>query len=93
MKIGLREANLRFSKYAKMVKDGKSIILTERGKPFAVIHPLDGKSGGTESKIRLLEQQGILRKAAKRKFPLPKLTTVRGKAVSDLLLEGRKDRF
>ncbi len=40
MRIGLREANQRFSKAIKAVKAGQEVILTERGKPIAVIKSL-----------------------------------------------------
>ena len=39
--MGLREANQSFSKAIKAVKAGKDVILTERGKPIAVIKPLE----------------------------------------------------
>jgi prevent-host-death family protein len=35
--MGLREAKQSFSKAIKAVKAGKDVILTERGKPIAVI--------------------------------------------------------
>ena len=41
MRMGLREANQNFSKAIKAVKQGKEVVLTERGKPIAVIKPLE----------------------------------------------------
>jgi prevent-host-death family protein len=43
MRLGLREANQKFSKAIKAVKAGKEVVLTERGKPIAVIKPLKRK--------------------------------------------------
>lgn len=40
MRIGLREANQRFSKAIRAVKAGEEVVLTERGNPIAVIKPL-----------------------------------------------------
>jgi len=40
MKMGLREANQNFSKAVKLLKSGKAIVLTERGKPIATITPI-----------------------------------------------------
>ena len=37
MKLGLREANQHFSKAIKAVRGGKEVILTERGRPIAII--------------------------------------------------------
>jgi prevent-host-death family protein len=43
MRMGLREANQCFSRAMKAVKQGKEVVLTERGKPIAVIKPLEPK--------------------------------------------------
>ena len=53
----------------KAVKAGEEVILTERGKPIAVIKPLK-KSEKGETMIRRLETAGLLRAAA-RTQPLP----------------------
>ena len=69
MRIGLREANQHFSKAVKVVKAGGEVVLTERGKPIAVIKPLPETAGG-EATVRQLEAAGLLRAAARR-TPLP----------------------
>lgn len=35
--MGLREANQQFSQRVKAVEQGKEVLLTERGKPLAVV--------------------------------------------------------
>jgi prevent-host-death family protein len=62
MRMGLREANQSFSKAMKAVKQGKEVVLTERGKPIAVIKPLHPKED-QEAVIWRLEAEGILRPA------------------------------
>ena len=37
MKVGLREANQRFAETIRSVRHGHDVILTERGRPLAVI--------------------------------------------------------
>jgi len=69
MRIGLREANQRFSKAIKAVKEGEEVVLTERGKPIAIIKPLAEK-GEEDRVIRRLRAAGLLRAAAKPK-PMP----------------------
>ena len=39
-KLGLREANQQFSRAIKAVRAGKEVVLTERGRPIAVIKPI-----------------------------------------------------
>ena len=91
--IGLREANLHFSKYVSMVKEGKEVVLTERGKPIAIIKPIPQEECRIENKIKLLEDQGILRCAKKRRFPVHKPMTIGGKPISEIVIEGREDEF
>lgn len=64
MRLGLREANQKFSKAIQAVKQGKEIVLTERGKPIAVIKPI-GAGKNESAVIRRLEAEGVLRPAEK----------------------------
>ena len=54
MRMGLREANQQFSKAIKAVKAGREVVLTERGKPIAVIKPLP-QYKNVDAVIRRLE--------------------------------------
>jgi prevent-host-death family protein len=94
MRMGLREANQSFSKAIKAVKQGKEVVLTERGKPIAVIKPLDPKED-QEAMIWRLEAEGILRPALKR-GPMPKPSwkpiRVKGKLMSQTISEERDER-
>ena len=92
LRIGLREANQRFSKAIKAVKAGKEVVLTERGKPIAVIKPLT-RTPGPEQLIRELEAAGVLQ-AAKRRGPMPpwRPRRLRGAPISRTLEEERDSR-
>jgi len=94
MRMELREANQQFSKAMKAVKSGKEVVLTERGKPIAVIKPLP-QPKTIESTIRRLEAEGILRPALKR-GPMPtrgwKPVRIKGKPISESIREERDER-
>ncbi len=92
MRMGLREANQSFSKAMKAVKQGKEVVLTERGKPIAVIKPLEAEEK-PETVIRRLEAEGILRPALKR-GPMPdwKPIRIKGKPMSETIREERDER-
>ena len=94
MRMGLREANQSFSKAIKAVKQGKEVVLTERGKPIAVIKPLERKEN-QEAVIRRLEAEGLLRPPLRR-GPLPKTSwkavRVKGRPVSQTISEDRNER-
>jgi len=89
MRIGLREANQRFSKAIKAVKEGEEVVLTERGKPIAIIKPLAEK--GEEDRVILrLRAAGLLRAASKPK-PMPSWVprTPKGAPLSQTIREDR----
>lgn len=91
--MGLREANQSFSKAMKAVKQGKEVVLTERGKPIAIIKPLKNKRD-QDAIIRQLEAEGLLRPALKR-GPLPKPNwkpiRIKGKPISQTISEERNE--
>ncbi len=89
MRLGLREANQKFSKAIKAVKAGREVVLTERGKPIAVIKPLNSTEKVGEV-IRRLEATGFLRPASKaRPLPAWKPRTLTGPPLSQTLREER----
>ena len=93
MRMGLREANQRFSTAIKAVKAGKEVILTERGRPIAVIKPLEQEEK-LDATIRCLEAEGILRPAVKRgPMPTPtwKPVRIKGKPMSETIREERDE--
>lgn len=94
MRMGLREANQQFSKAIKAVKAGKEVVLTERGKPIAVIKPLRPQEN-QEAVIRRLEAEGILRSGSKSGKPMPVWRSpvrVKGKPMSQTISEERDER-
>ncbi|MDH4163651.1 MAG: type II toxin-antitoxin system prevent-host-death family antitoxin [Nitrospirota bacterium] len=91
IKVGLREANMHFSKYVKMVRQGQEVVVTERGTAIAVIKPL-GPATSPEKRIAMLEEQGVLRRAARKKIVPVKAIRIEGKPISETLAEERSER-
>lgn len=92
MQIGLREANQQFSRLMKAVRGGKEVLLTERGRPLAVVKPIRA-GGDMESIVQRLESAGFLRPASRRGVLPPwGPRLVRGVPVSRTLREERDDR-
>jgi prevent-host-death family protein len=92
--MGLREANQRFSKAIRAVKAGKEVILTERGKPIAVIKPLK-KEDKLEATLRRLEAEGLLWRGPKSGRPMPVWRSpvrIKGKPISQTISEERDER-
>ena len=94
MRMGLREANQQFSKAIKAVKAGKEVVLTERGKPIAVIKPIEPEET-IEAKVQRLETEGLLRPALERgpmQTPSWKPIRIKGKPLSQTITEERDER-
>lgn len=94
MRMGLREANQSFSRAIKAVKSGKDVILTERGKPIAVIKPLQPQVD-EESILRRLEAEGILSRGPKSGKPMPSrhsAVPIKGQPVAKTISEARDER-
>ena len=91
MKMGLREANRHFAKAIRAVKAGREVVLTERGRPIAVISPLSVTI--EEAALRRMEAAGLLIRATKR-GPMPPFRPIRirGKPLSATLREIRDGR-
>ena len=69
MKLGLREANQHFSKAIRSVRAGKEVVLTERGRPIAVIAPFKERDG-QRAAFQAMADEGLIRPAP-RKAPCP----------------------
>ncbi|MDC8450768.1 MAG: type II toxin-antitoxin system prevent-host-death family antitoxin [Nitrospira sp.] len=92
MHIGLREANQQFSCLIKTVREGREVLLTERGQPLAVLRPIRGNDK-TKAAIQRLEAAGFLRPANKRMgLPAWKPRPVRGRHLSKTIRQERDQR-
>ncbi len=94
MKLGLREANQQFSRAIKAVRAGKEVVLTDRGRPIAVITPIKEKDA-LEVALQTMVDEGFLTPAS-RKGPTPaprwRPVKVKGKPLSQTVLDDREDR-
>lgn len=92
MQIGLREANQQFSRLMKAVRDGREVLLTDRGRPLAVVKPVRG-GDETEATIQRLETAGFLRPAEKRnRLPAWSPRPLRGVPLAETVREERDER-
>jgi prevent-host-death family protein len=94
MKLGLREANQQFSKAIKAVRAGQDVLLTERGRPIAVIKPVK-EEPSEEATLRAMADQGLITLPTRRgPTPAPrwKPVNIKGKPLSQTIIEDREDR-
>ena len=90
--VGARELKTRLGTYLRRVREGRTVLVTDRGEPIAELRPLPPEPGVPAALLKL---------SAKRAVTLPVRTSMsafrliksRGRALSEAVLEDREDRF
>jgi prevent-host-death family protein len=94
MRLGLRDANQHFSRAIRAVRAGHEVVLTERGRPIAVIKPIQDEDARAAT-LRAMVDEGFITLAT-RNGPMPtprwRAAKVKGKALSDTVIGDREDR-
>jgi prevent-host-death family protein len=94
MRLGLREANQHFARTIKAVRAGKEVVLTDRGRPIAVIKPIKDEAGGQAVALRAMAEEGLIT-LPDRKGPMPaprwRPVKVKGAPVSRTIIDDRED--
>lgn len=86
LEIGVRELRDHLSRWLDEVKDGREIIITERGRPIARLVPSSGPS-----RLEFLVAQGIVTPPSTPRQPAGSLRRVEARgSVSELVAEQRR---
>jgi prevent-host-death family protein len=91
--VGSRELKTRLGTYLEQVKKGKTIVVTDRGKPIAELKPIGNRETTEEDRIAELEALGLVTRKSKAPLASFRPHRMAGKRLSDALLEDREDRF
>ena len=86
MRLGLREANQQFGKVMRAVRGGEEVIVTEHGRPVAVISPYRDEEG-----LARLIHAGALRAPTAAPSPPSKPVRLRGGVKPSEFLEQDRD--
>lgn len=85
--VGIRELKNRLSEYLRRVKEGETIVVTERGRPVGRIVPIPATLG---ERVGRLAQSGILEWSGETLLPYqPKAVNRSDRLLSDLVAEER----
>jgi prevent-host-death family protein len=91
--VGIRELKNRLTFYLDSVKRGENVVVTDRGKPVAILHRLDDieEDMGLEERLAALAAKGTLT-LPKRKGPLRRIkrAEVEGELVSETVVRERR---
>lgn len=91
--VGARELKTRLGSYLRQVREGKTLIVTDRGEPIAELRPISSQSSGEKATLEKLAALGIVTRC--NKSPLANLRPVlsTGPSVADAVVEDREDRL
>ena len=61
--IGVRELKDRLTRYLALIREGERVVVTDRGRPVAVLGPIEGRDGRKLSKAHraaVLARRGLI---------------------------------
>ena len=94
-RVGSRELKTRLGTYLRQVRDGVTLIVTERGHPIAELRPLSTEYGGLEQALSGLVARGVVGGEVRERPPLAEVEPIEvaGGSLSETILQDREDRF
>jgi len=86
--VGVRELKARLSRYLREVKAGRTITITDRGRPVGRLVPPDRP---LEQRVRAMLDAGLAEWNGKRLPPVKPTARLKGeKSIADLIIEERR---
>ncbi len=90
--VGVKELKDHLTQYLRRTKQGEEVVVTERGKPIAIIQPIQsaGPVVSLQARLAKLAARGLLTLPTRK--PLKKVRRVRvsGPPISRTILEDRR---
>jgi prevent-host-death family protein len=89
--VGARELKVRLGTHLRRVREGRTLVITDRGEPVAELRPI-GARGARDAILAKLDAEGAVTR------PTGSLTTFRpiessGKSLARAVVDARQDRF
>ena len=90
--VGVRELKNRLTQYLRRTKQGEEVIITERGKPIALIQPIESAARpvSLEARLARLAAQGFVTLPTRKPLKRVRLVKVSGPPLSQIILEDRQ---
>ncbi len=90
--VGARELKARLGAYLRRVRQGRTLVITDRGEPVAELRPLEAGTH-TDAVLAKLKALGAVTRTADRALRPFRQVRSRGRSVAEAVLEDRSDRF
>ena len=86
--VGVRDLKARLSEYLRQVSQGKTVIITDHGRPVGRLSPVDQP---LDERLKALQYAGLIAWNGNKLKPVSPAAVNRGdQQVSDILLEMRE---
>jgi prevent-host-death family protein len=89
--VGVRELKTRLGGYLQQVRQGRTLVVTDRGEPIAELKPLPGGASAA-AKLEQLKALGAVTRLENRPLGPFHAIRSRGGSVADAIIEDRDDR-
>jgi prevent-host-death family protein len=89
--VGARELKTRLGGYLQQVRQGRTLVITDRGEPVAELKPLN-RARTEDAGLERLKALGAVTRLENRPLAPFRPVRSRGSSVSDAILEDRDDR-
>lgn len=90
--VGARELKTRLGTYLQQVREGRTLVVTDRGEPVAELRPLRS-DGSLPSALLKLSTKGTVTLPTRDRLATFRPIRSRGASVADAVSEDREDRF
>jgi prevent-host-death family protein len=90
--VGVKELKNRLTQYLQRTKQGEEVIVTERGKPIALIQSIKSAEHvvSLEARLARLAAQGVIMLPTEQPVKKIRLAKVTGAPISQIILEDRR---
>jgi prevent-host-death family protein len=90
--VGARELKVRLGTYLRRVRQGRTLVVTDRGLPVAELRPIT-TAEGADATLARLEAGGVVTRPTRNRLTAFRPVESRGKSVAKAVVEDRADRF
>lgn len=92
--IGSRELKTRLGTYLRQVREGATILVTDRGRPVAELRPVPPAATDDEARLAELAAAGLVTPRSRTTPPVEENPVrIPGPPISQTVIEDREDRF
>jgi prevent-host-death family protein len=91
--VGARELKTRLGSYLRRVRDGSTLIVTDRGEPVAELRPLPSDTFWPSALLKLSAKGAVTLPTRGTLAAFRPIRSIRGQSVADAVREDREDRF